>query len=208
LPAGEPWIRDISMDGAGAPRSGGCGPGAGGAGSGHRADLDPPTAHDLARTRKTGGGRRRGRHSCLRGDCCAQAGTSRGFTSGSVLLVLLLVCHVALRWFGGPSIRRGGRFAGRKGSWRSAGARRTAASCDPLRCGVTSAVGSSCASPMVRRSRCCWDDRPACRSPTPSPASGTVVDRLPQFGTHSERGSHEKDHRLDDGVHRRVLRGA
>jgi len=99
-------------------------------------------------------------------------------------------------------------FAGRKGSWRSAGARRTAASCDPLRCGVTSAVGSSCASPMVRRSRCCWDDRPACRSPTPSPASGTVVDRLPQFGTHSERGSHEKDHRLDDGVHRRVLRGA
>jgi len=29
-----------------------------------------------------------------------------------VLLVLLLVCHVALRWFGGPSIRRGGRVRG------------------------------------------------------------------------------------------------
>lgn|GEM_PF-1735541 len=68
------------------------------------ADLGPPTAQDRARTRKLVVAVGAVVILALVVTAALRQALREGFTSGSVLLVLLLVSQVALRWFGGPSI--------------------------------------------------------------------------------------------------------
>ena len=69
-------------------------------------DLDPPTAQSRARTRKRVLAAGAVIILALLVIAALMQALWEGFTSGSVLLVLLLVSQLALRWFGGPSIMR------------------------------------------------------------------------------------------------------